>query len=40
MKSRLRAHLNRHEIFYHSIRIASVLIALLILALVMEMVSK
>lgn len=36
----LKEHFTRHAIFYHGIRTACVLIALLILALVMEMVSK
>lgn len=40
MKKTLLAHLKRHEIFYHSIRLASVMIFLLFLVLAMEMVSK
>lgn len=37
---KLREHFTRHEIFYHSIQLAGVMIFLLFLALVMEMVSK
>ncbi|WP_426817901.1 hypothetical protein ACP3TC_07510 [Winslowiella sp. 2C04] len=40
MKSKLTAHITRHEIFYHGIRTACVLIVLLLLTLVMELVSK
>lgn len=40
MRTRLNKHFVKHEIFYHGIRTALVLIALLVLALAMEMVSK
>lgn len=40
MVKKLREHFTAHEIFYHSIRTACVMIFLLFLALVMEMVSK
>ncbi len=40
MRQKLKDHLNRHEIFYHGIRTAVVLIALLVLTLAMELVSK
>lgn len=37
---KLREHFTRHEIFYHSIQLASAMIFLLFLALVLEMASK
>lgn len=40
MKSWLKEHFTRHEIFYHSIRTAVTGVALLIIALVMEIASK
>lgn len=40
MVKKLREHFTVHEIFYHGIRTASVMIFLLFLALVMEIVSK
>lgn len=40
MRTRLKDHFTTHEIFYHGIRTAVVLIALLVLVLAMEMTSK
>ena len=40
MRTRLNRHFIKHEIYYHGIRTAVVLIALLVLALATEMVSK
>lgn len=40
MRTRLKEHFSHNKIFYHGIRTAVVLIALLVLALATEMVSK